>query len=79
LHLAAAGLYESETVHSFRRGALQATEAAGLEVPSLLELGQLRSAVTLARYLDRFQHLGPRPVDEAPDKRPRLRGRPDRM
>jgi integrase len=29
LHLRAAGLYDGETVHSFRRGALQAVEAAG--------------------------------------------------
>jgi hypothetical protein len=56
LHLQAAGLFAGETVHSFRRGALQAAEAAGGEVAALLGLGQLRSLATLARYLDRHRH-----------------------
>ncbi|GLC46554.1 hypothetical protein PLESTB_001621600 [Pleodorina starrii] len=56
LHLEAAGLHDQETVHSFRRGALQAAEAAGGEVPTLLGLGQLRSLATLSRYLDRHRH-----------------------
>ncbi|GLC60952.1 hypothetical protein PLESTB_001699300 [Pleodorina starrii] len=56
LHLEAAGLHDQEAVHSFRRGALQAAEAAGGEVPTLLGLGQLRSLATLSRYLDRHRH-----------------------
>ncbi len=67
--MAAAGLYEGKTVRSFHRGALQVADATG---PSLLELGQLRSEVTLARYMDRFRHLAPHPVDQAPDKWPRM-------
>ena len=56
LHLQGAGLYEGETVHSFRRGALQASEASGEGVPALLAFGQLRSAATLGRYLDPHRH-----------------------
>ncbi|KAG2436840.1 hypothetical protein HXX76_006360 [Chlamydomonas incerta] len=39
LHLHAAGLYGGETVHSFRRGALQNAQATGLPEASLLEKG----------------------------------------
>ncbi|GLC36415.1 hypothetical protein PLESTM_000444000 [Pleodorina starrii] len=55
-HLVDAGLYENETVHSFRRGALQAAAAAGGSTSALLDFAQLRSTVTLARYLDRSRH-----------------------
>ena len=57
LHLRAANLYEGETVHSFRRGSLQAAESAGEDVAALLGLGQLRSVATLSRYLDRNRHV----------------------
>ncbi|KXZ41000.1 hypothetical protein GPECTOR_1018g287 [Gonium pectorale] len=56
LHLQESQLYDGETVHSFRRGALQAASADGAGTPALLGFGQLRSVATLERYLDRGRH-----------------------
>ena len=58
-HLQSAGLYDGETCHSFRRGALQHAQAAGLDEASLMALGQMRSAGTLKRYLDPTRHEDP--------------------
>ncbi|GLC41162.1 hypothetical protein PLESTB_001797700 [Pleodorina starrii] len=57
LHLQGAGLYEGETCHSFRRGALQHARSVGVPTAGLLELGQMRSLGTLQRYLDPSRHL----------------------
>ena len=58
-HLQLAGLYDGETCHSFRRGALQYQQAQGGTVDQLLGLSQLRSTATLQRYLDPGRHLVP--------------------
>ncbi|GIL93774.1 hypothetical protein Vretimale_78, partial [Volvox reticuliferus] len=58
-HLHAAGLYEGETNHSFRRGALQAAAQQGLDESALKALGQIRSSAVLARYTDPTRHVGP--------------------
>ncbi|KXZ42531.1 hypothetical protein GPECTOR_138g662 [Gonium pectorale] len=52
LHLHSAGLYEGETNHSFRRGALQAGADRGMSVAELMRMGQITSASTLKRYID---------------------------
>ncbi|KAG2427501.1 hypothetical protein HXX76_012434 [Chlamydomonas incerta] len=57
LHLAAAGLDDGETCHSFRRGALQAAHRSGASSAELMALGQIRSLSTLNRYLDPGRHV----------------------
>jgi integrase len=64
LHLQAAGLYAGETVHSFRRGALQTAAGGGASDAELMGLSHIRTPAVLGRYLDTERHLR--------DKRARL-------
>lgn len=54
-HLQSAGLYSEETCHSFRRGALQHSQAEGADEATLIMLGRIRSVGTLKQYLGRTQ------------------------
>ncbi|KXZ42393.1 hypothetical protein GPECTOR_153g66 [Gonium pectorale] len=55
-HLVAAGLYEGEACHSFRRGSLQDAEDKGATREQLKAKGQIASESVIDRYLDRTGH-----------------------
>lgn len=57
-YLAAAKLYNGESCHSLRRGALQAAATAGVSNAELHALGQIRTPAILQRYLDNGRHQG---------------------
>nr|AAM94959.1 recombinase [Volvox carteri f. nagariensis] len=51
-HLEEAGVYVGQTPHGFRRGTIQATQAAGASRAELHAFSQIRSAQVLERYTD---------------------------
>ncbi|GLC39170.1 hypothetical protein PLESTB_001301500 [Pleodorina starrii] len=51
-HLKDSGLYDGETPHGFRRGAIQAFAATGATDQELLEFAQLKSKTNLELYTD---------------------------
>jgi hypothetical protein len=55
-YLTAAGIYEGETGHSFRRGGLQHTAHVAGPLAAALQ-GRIRTPSILARYLDPSRHL----------------------
>ena len=60
LHLMRCGAYHGETNHSFRRGSLQHSAAAGAEMAALHVQGQIKTPAILKRYLDPSRHEVPR-------------------
>ncbi len=56
-HLEAAMVNQGETMHSLRRGVLQAAAAQGANVLTLLEVGHMKSVGTLGRYLNPTSHM----------------------
>jgi integrase len=61
LHLKEAGLYEGETLHSFRRSAVQsAAEVEGFNVAKLMELGRWKSYAAFRLYVEEIEEQFPR-------------------
>jgi integrase len=61
LHLKEAGLYEGETLHSFRRFAVQgATEIESYNVPKLMALGRWKSYSAFRLYIEEIESEFPR-------------------
>jgi hypothetical protein len=55
-HLKEAGLYEGETLHSFRRSAVQgAAEMEGFDVLRLMALGRWKSYAAFRRYIEEIE------------------------
>jgi hypothetical protein len=60
-HLKAAGLFEGETLHSFRRSAVQhSADIEGYNVKHLMEFGRWRSYAAFRLYIDEIEHKFPR-------------------
>jgi integrase len=60
-HLKAAGLFEGETLHSFRRSAVQhAADIEGHDVKRLMELGRWQSYSAFRLYIEEIEHRFPR-------------------
>jgi integrase len=60
-HLKDAGLYEGETVHSFRRSAVQrAAEIEGFDVPKLMALGRWKSYEAFRLNIEEIETSFPR-------------------
>jgi hypothetical protein len=56
-HLTSAGLFEGETLHSFRRSAVQnAAELEGFDVEKLMKRGRWSSHSAFKRYIEEIQH-----------------------
>ena len=66
LHLMRCGAYHGETNHSFRRGSLQHSAAAGADMAALHAQGQIKTPAILKRYLDPSRHEAPRQVVARP-------------
>jgi integrase len=61
MHLKDAGLFEGETLHSFRRSAVQgAAEMEGFNVPKLMELGRWKSYAAFRLYVEEIESCFPR-------------------
>jgi integrase len=61
MHLKDAGLYEGETLHSFRRSAVQgAAEMEGFDVPKLMEMGRWKSYAAFRLYIEEIEVCFPR-------------------
>jgi integrase len=61
LHIKEAGLYEGETLHSFRRSAVQgAAEIEGYNVPKLMALGRWKSYSAFRLYIEEIESEFPR-------------------
>jgi integrase len=60
-HLKAAGLFEGETLHSFRRLVVQhSADIEGYNVKRLLEFGRWRSYAAFRLYVEEIEHKFPR-------------------
>jgi integrase len=60
-HLKDAGLYEGETLHSFRRSAVQgAAQIEGFDVPRLMALGRWKSYAAFRIYVEEIEGYFPR-------------------
>jgi integrase len=56
-HLKAAGLYEGETLHSFRRSAVQhSADIEGYDVKRLMEFGRWKSYAAFRLYVEEIEH-----------------------
>ncbi|GIL82879.1 hypothetical protein Vretimale_8378 [Volvox reticuliferus] len=64
MHLKAAGLYEGEAVHSFRRGSLQHALRTGVSEADVRRLSHIHSIATLRRYVDPILHQARLPPDD---------------
>jgi integrase len=60
-HLKAAGLFEGETLHSFRRSAVQhAADIEGYDVKRLMEIGRWQSYAAFRLYIEEIEYRFPR-------------------
>jgi hypothetical protein len=60
-HLKAAGLFNGETLHSFRRSAVQgAAEIEGYDVPKLVAQGRWKSYAAFRLYIEEIESSFPR-------------------
>jgi integrase len=56
-HLKAAGLYEGETLHSFRRSAVQhSADIEGYDIKRLMEFGRWKSYAAFRLYIGEVEH-----------------------
>jgi integrase len=61
LHMKEAGLFEGETLHSFRRSAVQgAAEIEGYDVEKLMALGRWKSYAAFRLYIEEIEAAFPR-------------------